>query len=238
MRSASSQPRPEKVGCVTFGDKRTFASRTHRPLSSRLRNPDQADTQQQVEALPRQALGLPQRRDHALTQGVGHGEGRAIAAEHKRHIDASVHVDDRSDTGHADGVDLLVGARFDRLRRADHIGDDDPPVTRNLCVPGGLDGLGKGLQHRKIAVEIDRRHERVGLRHSAARCCKHRRAPAGRDASRQRTFRRVSALGISGRLSSPLSSRARRSSPHRRHSAPLARTRSATYGLRRGSPCR
>ena len=126
------------------------------------RNPDQADTQRQVEALPRQALGFPQRRDDALAQGVGHGEGRAIAAEHKGHLDASVHVDDRSDAGHADGVDLLVGACFDRLRRADHIGDDDPPVTRNLCVPGGLDGLGKGLQHRKIAVEIDRRHVRLG----------------------------------------------------------------------------
>ena len=35
MRSASSQPLPEKVGCATFGDKRTFASRTRRPLSSR-----------------------------------------------------------------------------------------------------------------------------------------------------------------------------------------------------------
>ena len=125
------------------------------------RNPDHADTQQQVEALPRQALGFPQRRDHALAQAVGDGKGRAIAAKHKRHVDASVHVDDRGDAGHADGVDLLVGARFDRLRRPDHIGDDDPPVTRNLYVPVGLDSLGKGLERRKIVVEIDRRHERV-----------------------------------------------------------------------------
>mgnify|MGYP003693905259 CR=1 FL=1 len=162
MRSASSQPRPEKVGCVTFGDKRIFASRTRRPLSSRL------ETWTRPTRNDRSKLSRDKRwasRNAGITrstQAVGHGERRAIAAEHKRHFDASVHVDDRSDTGHADGVDLLVGARFDRLRRADHIGDDDPPVTWNLGVPGGLDGLGKGLQHRKIAVEIDRRHERVG----------------------------------------------------------------------------
>ena len=40
------------------------------------------------------------------------------------------------------------------------------------------------------------------------------------------------------RLSSPLSSRARRSLPLRRRSAPSARRRSATWRLRRGSPCR
>src|SRR5205814_1708322 len=111
---------------------------------------------------------FPQCRDRALTQGVGHGKGCAIAAENKRHIDTSVHVDDCRDTGHADGVDLLVGAGFDRPGRVDHIGDDDPPVTRNLGVPVGLDGLGKGLQHRKIVVEIKRRHEYVGLKQREA----------------------------------------------------------------------
>jgi hypothetical protein len=39
-------------------------------------------------------------------------------------------------------------------------------------------------------------------------------------------------------LSSPLSSRARRSLPRRRRSTPSARRRSATWRLRRGSPCR
>ena len=39
-------------------------------------------------------------------------------------------------------------------------------------------------------------------------------------------------------LSSPLSSRARRSLPLRRQSTPSARRRSATWRLRRGSPCR
>jgi pimeloyl-ACP methyl ester carboxylesterase len=44
--------------------------------------------------------------------------------------------------------------------------------------------------------------------------------------------------GVRWRLSSLLSLRARRSLPLRRRSAPLARRRLATSGLRRGSPCR
>jgi hypothetical protein len=83
IRSASSQPRPENVGCVTFGDERIFASRTAEPLCEQGRNLDHADTQRQVEALPRQALRFSQRRDHALAQRVRDGEGRAIAAKHE-----------------------------------------------------------------------------------------------------------------------------------------------------------
>ena len=44
--------------------------------------------------------------------------------------------------------------------------------------------------------------------------------------------------GLGSRLSPPLSSRARRSSPLRRHPTPSAQTRSATWRPRRGSPRR
>jgi hypothetical protein len=90
-------------------------------------------------------------------------------------------------------------------------------------------------QSRRCPPGRRRSHQCSGQRGAATRS----RLPRRRHHAQRPEVRGLAQELRSGAgLSSPLSSRARRSLPLRRHSTPSARRRSATWRLRRGSPGR
>ncbi len=88
----------------------------------------------EIEGLSRAALQPSKGRLDLRKAGLRAEDRRAISTEDEGEVDVRSGIAKRDDRGDAEGVDVLVAARFDGAGRADHVGDHHRPAIGRVMV--------------------------------------------------------------------------------------------------------